>query len=116
MPIELKGASTTVTVDGCNFILRPQLWTDRAEAIEQIEQTGYTSERVLKSTMMYLITLKCIESWDGVVDSDGNPLECNEDTKMMLYSQKPTVLDQIMEKFFNIKLRAEGNSESTQDG
>lgn len=117
MTITLKGADTKITVDGTEFTLRPQLWTDRAEVVDRLDKMGYTSERVMKSTMMYLITLKCITSWNPPPeDQDGNPLECNDQNKMLLYDQKPTLLDQIMEEFYDIKLSAEKNLETTQDG
>lgn len=106
----------TIEVDGLKFVLRPRLWSDIVAGNEQIKQAGIQDLEHRAWGYMGFSVLSRIKEWEGVELEDESPAPCNEVNKNELFSQRPDLLNELVEKVLKEEGEEEKNSETSHTG
>jgi hypothetical protein len=114
-----------------SFTLAPENLDDQLQALKWAEDRGLlkTEERedgdgkkviVFKPSAMFSLErisfLRRTRSWEGLAGSDGEPLACTDDMKILVFGQQPDLIHQLIVKLSEDLAAERKNSEPSQSG
>jgi hypothetical protein len=96
-------AWVTKWIDGekAEFLLRPLTPKESTATLKQAEKVDWDKGQRFTDTDFYKFKMarvnKVIKDWKGVEDEEGNPLECNDKNREIVYAFNRDLIDALLD-------------------